>query len=75
MMNNSEVVINENYCLGCGYCEEFCPKGCLTISGDNYNAKGQSIPTFSNPDECTACGFCVWMCPHLALEVYQTKES
>ena len=74
-MVRSEVVINEAYCLGCGYCEKFCLRGCIEISGDKFTTMGQSLPTFINAENCNACGMCVWMCPHLALEVYQCVEN
>ena len=74
-MVRAEVVIMEDRCFGCGYCEKFCPQNCISNLGDKFNAAGQSIPTFAKPDNCTACGACVWMCPHMALEVYQCIEN
>ena len=74
-MVKAEVVIDESRCLGCGFCEKLCPRGCLEIRGDKFNSQGLLLPTFSRPDECIACGICVWMCPHFALEVYQCLES
>jgi len=74
-MVRAEVVFNENRCLGCGYCEKFCPRGCIEIRGDKFNPLGYQLPTFTRSDECNACGSCVWMCPHFALEVYQCAET
>jgi len=74
-MVTSEVVIDENRCYGCGYCQKFCPRGCIEILGNKFTPMGYSLPTFTKPEECNACGFCVWMCPHLALEVYLRFET
>ena len=74
-MVRGEVVINEIFCQGCGYCEKFCPRDCIEIKGDKFTPAGQPLPTFTNSDDCIACGMCVWMCPHLALDVYQCIEN
>ncbi|MDY6854953.1 MAG: 4Fe-4S binding protein [Thermodesulfobacteriota bacterium] len=74
-MIKAEVVLDESRCFGCGYCEKFCPRGCIEILGDKFTSVGYKLPTFTKPDECVACGICVWMCPHLALEVYQCIEN
>jgi ferredoxin len=33
-----EVLIKEEYCLGCGYCAEFCPTKSITISTEKFNS-------------------------------------
>ena len=74
-MVRAEVVLNEARCFGCGYCQEFCLRGCIEIKGERFNPMGHPLPTFTKPSECNACGMCVWMCPHLALEVYQCIDT
>ena len=74
-MAKGEIVINEASCRGCGYCEHFCPQGCIAIPGDRFTAQGYLLPVFAGPEKCTACGICAWMCPHFAIEVYQFAES
>ncbi len=74
-MAKGEVVINEANCLGCGYCEYFCPKGCIVIMGEKYSPLGHLLPTFEYPEECNACGICEWMCPHFGIEVYKYVEA
>lgn len=71
-MVGAEVVINEMYCKGCGYCAVFCPRGCLEIKGDKLTSLGYALPTFANPESCNTCTFCAQMCPECAIEVYLT---
>ncbi|MDI6775732.1 MAG: ferredoxin family protein [Syntrophales bacterium] len=70
MARKGEVVIDEGTCLGCGYCEMFCPKKCIEISQEKFNPLGYPLAVFSNPEECNACGSCVIMCPQFAIEAY-----
>ena len=74
-MAKGEIVISDALCLGCGYCVEFCPKGCNVIAGDRFSPQGTMVPTFAEPEKCTACGICGWMCPHFAIEVYKYVEA
>ena len=74
-MAKGEVVIDEDLCLGCGYCAHFCSRGCIVITGDKFNPQGRQLPTLCAPEKCNACGVCVWMCPHFAIEVYEILES
>jgi len=67
----SRVAIDENYCKGCGFCVEFCPKGCIVISKDKVSSQGYLLPVFERPERCTGCGICGIMCPAMSLEVYK----
>ena len=73
-MAKGVIEINLNHCLGCGYCEMFCNRGCIVMT-DKASSLGLPIPAFINPDKCNACGICGWMCPHLAIEVYKYVEA
>ncbi len=68
-MVTSEVIVDEQRCLGCGYCVQFCPRDCLKMTKDKISRQGYYQPTLTNPGECSRCGVCVWMCPHWAIEV------
>jgi len=70
-----EIVINEANCLGCGYCELFCPTEAIVITGEKFSALGILQPTFLGPDMCNACGNCRAMCPHFAIEVFKYVKS
>lgn len=75
MKKKGEITIDEESCLACGYCVEFCPKDCIILSGEKYNSLGFHLPVFSNPDECIACGVCALLCPQYCIEVYQLINS
>jgi 2-oxoglutarate ferredoxin oxidoreductase subunit delta len=71
VMAKGEIVIIESNCFGCGYCEKFCLRGGIAMTGDKFSATGYPLPSFVNPEKCNACGNCAAMCPHFAIEVYK----
>jgi len=74
-MAKGEIVIDEAICKGCGYCAEFCARGCIEVAGDRITHKGYLLPAFVNVEKCNACGICAWMCPRFAIEVYKFVEA
>ncbi len=68
-MLTSEVIIDEQRCKGCGYCVQFCPRGCMVITGDKVNRIGCKQAVFINPERCNTCGLCSRVCPYWAIEV------
>ena len=66
----AEVVIDERYCKGCGYCAVFCPRGCIEITGDKLTSLGNALPAFVHREACNTCGFCARMCPECAIEIF-----
>lgn len=74
-MAKGEIVIDEMLCKGCGYCERFCSRGCIEITGDKFTPQGYLLPSFANPEKCNACCVCAWMCPDFAIEVYKYVEE
>jgi 2-oxoglutarate/2-oxoacid ferredoxin oxidoreductase subunit beta len=73
-MVKSVVTINEERCHGCGYCVEFCPRGCLEEAKDNIGPLEYAIPVFAKPEQCNTCGYCARMCPYWAIEGYLSIE-
>ena len=63
-----KVHINPNWCKGCGFCVQFCPKKVLDMSPE-YNAKGYHPPYVKNPDACHDCMFCQMICPEFSIFV------
>jgi 2-oxoglutarate ferredoxin oxidoreductase subunit delta len=63
----AELVINQDWCKGCGICVAFCPRKALFL-----NAAGK-VEKVS--DNCTACGVCELFCPDFALSVVKRRFS
>jgi 2-oxoglutarate ferredoxin oxidoreductase subunit delta len=72
-MAKGEIIIDERYCKGCGYCAYYCRRHCIVIPGDRFTPQGYLLPVFARPEKCNACGVCGWLCPHFALEVYRVE--
>ena len=70
MTVSAEIVIEEEQCKGCGYCEAFCPRGCIVVTGEKVSPQGYLLPSVVHPEWCNTCGSCVTMCPDLAITVY-----
>lgn len=70
-MPKSEIIIHQQYCKGCGYCEFFCPQNCIIITGEKLSPEGFLLPTFWHQESCKGCGICAQMCPEFAIEVYR----
>lgn len=72
MKNKSatQIIIDTDWCKGCGICVAFCPKKALII---NRMAKAQ-VTALEN---CIACLLCELHCPDLAIQVIspQTDEN
>ena len=74
-MPKHEVVIDELACLGCGYCEKFCSRGCIEISKEKFSPVGYPLAVFAKPEKCTACGICALMCPACSITVYRAEAE
>ncbi len=61
------IVINRDWCKGCGICIALCPKKVLELDGSD---KAVVI----RPDDCICCRMCELRCPDLAIEVL-TEEG
>jgi 2-oxoglutarate ferredoxin oxidoreductase subunit delta len=67
------VLINKNWCKGCGFCVQFCPMNVLDTSSE-FNAKGYHPPYVKDPDKCRDCMFCELICPDFAIRVERQPE-
>ena len=61
------IVINRDWCKGCGICVALCPKKVLELDGSD---KAVAI----RPADCICCRMCELRCPDLAIEVL-TEEG
>jgi 2-oxoglutarate ferredoxin oxidoreductase subunit delta len=67
------IIIDAQYCKGCGICIHFCPKNVLEAS-KTLSARGYFIPSVVDEDACTKCGRCELYCPDFAIFVVTEKE-
>ncbi len=67
MKTKKDVIINRDWCKGCGICAAFCPKGVLELD-DRDKAR------WARPEECINCGLCELRCPDLAIELKENKS-
>jgi len=64
------ITINSEFCKGCKFCIEYCPKGNIHIT-EKMNSKGYYTAGPKEGNECTGCALCALMCPEAAIEVYR----
>lgn len=70
------IVIDEEYCKGCGLCVIACPLELLTV-GNKVNKQGYPLAEISDAaqEKCTSCCACARMCPDVAIYVYRPKKD
>lgn len=62
-----EIMINRDWCKGCGICVQFCPTKVLEL-----DAREKVVAV--RPEDCICCKMCELRCPDLAIEVL-TQEG
>ena len=70
----NKVLINQEFCKGCGYCINICSKKVLVLSGD-FNSYGYYPAMVNDEDHCIGCGFCAEVCPEVAISVYRENKK
>lgn len=60
------IMVNVDWCKGCGFCVAFCPASVLEPS-PSVNMKGAHFPVVVSPDDCTVCRRCEHTCPDLSI--------
>ena len=51
------ITIIKDFCKGCGFCIEYCPKKVYELS-EEMNRKGYRLPFAVHAEECTECELC-----------------
>ena len=72
MQNNITHTLHNHLCLGCGLCEDICPKHCITIQRKD----GEHRPVFDE-SQCLGdkCGRCLKVCPGVGIKMKSDAES
>ena len=65
-----KIIIDKEFCKGCKFCIEFCPKGDIRLS-TKLNSKGYHFAEYDKKKDCTGCAICALVCPEAAIEVYR----
>lgn len=70
--NNIKFVTTNYLCLGCGLCEDVCPKHCITIQRKD----GEHRPVL-DASQCLGdkCGRCLKVCPGVGINLSETSQS
>ena len=63
-----EIIINREWCKGCGICVHFCPEDVLELDEEEK-------ATPSRPEDCICCRQCEYRCPDLAVELVVKTEG
>jgi NAD-dependent dihydropyrimidine dehydrogenase PreA subunit len=66
----ANVEIIEEQCKACEICVLICPKKCIKLNVDKFNANGFHPAIFrfkGEGGECNACGLCYFVCPDYAI--------
>ncbi len=65
--NQKGLIINKNWCKGCGICVEFCPTNVLEMKDGKANIK--------DIDSCIMCKQCELRCPDYAIYLGGKKDG
>ncbi len=68
------VIIVEDWCKGCHFCIEFCPRKVLSESTE-FNVKGYHPVCTNSDDNCAGCGLCDMICPEFAIHTIPAEQE
>lgn len=60
---NVRITVKDGLCMGCGVCEDICPRHCITIH------KGKLNEPKVDEDACVDCGLCRKVCAGKGIEI------
>ena len=63
------VLINQDWCKGCGICIEYCPKKILVAEGLDQKAR------VTDESLCINCTLCGVHCPDFAIEIVPNEAK
>jgi 2-oxoglutarate ferredoxin oxidoreductase subunit delta len=65
-VDSRKLIVNIDWCTGCGICAAFCPVKVLEIKLEKV--------VIANPDACVKCGFCELRCPDYAIHLQEEEK-
>ena len=65
-VENKELVVNPNWCTGCGICAAFCPRKVLEVKHEKI--------VIARMEDCIKCGLCELRCPDYAIYVREVQK-
>ena len=60
-----ELILNPDWCKGCGICAAFCPKQALEVVDDKVRRREGA--------DCVLCGLCELRCPDYAIYINEME--
>jgi len=63
------VIVDQQYCKGCGLCVDSCPKDIMALDLERITPKGYNPAYCTDPEACNACLSCAQMCPDVAITI------
>jgi 2-oxoglutarate ferredoxin oxidoreductase subunit delta len=69
-----EIHIHHEYCKGCGYCIDLCPRNVLKKSKE-MTKKGFYPPFVKQLERCTGCHICEDVCPDFAIYIEEMRHN
>ncbi len=64
---SKKLVINTDWCKGCGICAAFCPKSTLEVVDEKVRRKDGA--------DCILCGMCEMRCPDYAIYIKEEDDD
>jgi 4Fe-4S ferredoxin len=78
LIENLELILDKEKCVGCGICTKVCPKEAINRGpvglSRRFPITEDLIPAVYDPKKCVFCGTCVIMCPFSALTLKMNDE-
>lgn len=62
-----EIIVNADWCKGCGICVAFCPTQVFDMSKEK-------IPVVARLEKCISCDLCELRCPDVAITLVKGED-